>query len=181
MLETPVRSDSRSVQLQQQTPQQLHHMMVSAYSSTDDLESRKIIRVDETPTPSRGGNKVFKWGSRKESTSVLQSGTEKGKVGHLEHSFQPLSLLRFTRCDHCGDKMWGSQLRCSGCSISVHTRCVNQVHSACSQQGSNGGNVNEEPQVLREFDSCLFNWQIPDFCNVSTIHVWSRFDRAGAG
>ena len=34
--------------------------------------------------------------------------------GRREHTFQQLSVLRFTRCDHCGDKMWGSQLRCSG-------------------------------------------------------------------
>lgn len=33
--------------------------------------------------------------------------------GHLEHNFQQLSVLRFTRCDHCGDKLWGSQLRCT--------------------------------------------------------------------
>lgn len=37
---------------------------------------------------------------------------EKPKV-LLRHNFQQQSVLRFARCDHCGDKMWGTQLRCS--------------------------------------------------------------------
>lgn len=43
--------------------------------------------------------------------SALQ--TERPKP-HAAHSFQQLSILRITRCDHCGDKMWGSQIRCTG-------------------------------------------------------------------
>lgn len=31
----------------------------------------------------------------------------------LRHNFQQQSVLRFARCDHCGDKMWGTQLRCT--------------------------------------------------------------------
>ncbi|KIK67054.1 hypothetical protein GYMLUDRAFT_238398 [Collybiopsis luxurians FD-317 M1] len=151
IIETPVRVESRIGQPQQQTPQQLHQMMVSAYVSSEDGDARKMIRVEETPTPSRGAGKVFKWGSRVKEMSapMLQASSEKGKMGPLEHSFQPLGLLRFMRCDHCGDKMWGSQLRCTGCNMSVHTRCVNQVHSVCSQQAQGSGNMNnEEPQVL---------------------------------
>ncbi|KAJ4476842.1 hypothetical protein C8J55DRAFT_515881 [Lentinula edodes] len=148
IVETPVRIDSRNIQ-QQQTPQQTHQL--SAYSSVEEFDARKT-KVEETHTPSRGPVKVFKWGSRAKEVSapIAQSVTEKVKIGHMEHSFQPLSLLRFTRCDHCGEKMWGSQLRCMGCSISVHTRCVNQVHSACSPQthNSNGGGNNEDSQLL---------------------------------
>ena len=29
------------------------------------------------------------------------------------HSFQQQGILRAARCDHCTDKMWGSQLRCT--------------------------------------------------------------------
>ena len=40
---------------------------------------------------------------------------EKEKKPKLKaHNFQHFNLLRFTRCDHCSDKMWGPQLRCSG-------------------------------------------------------------------
>ncbi|KAJ3850321.1 signal transducer [Lentinula lateritia] len=148
IVETPVRIDSRNIQ-QQQTPQQSHQL--SAYSSVEEFDVRKT-KVEETHTPSRGPVKVFKWGSRAKEVSapIAQSVAEKVKIGHMEHSFQPLSLLRFTRCDHCGEKMWGSQLRCMGCSISVHTRCVNQVHSACSPQthNSSGGGNNEDSQLL---------------------------------
>ncbi|KAL0956018.1 hypothetical protein HGRIS_002192 [Hohenbuehelia grisea] len=51
-----------------------------------------------------------------------------------EHTFQQLSILRFSKCDHCGEKLWGSQLRCYGCNVSVHVRCGNLVSASCSQQ-----------------------------------------------
>lgn len=70
--------------------------------------------------------------------------------GHLEHSFQQISVLRFSRCDHCSEKLWGSQLRCSGtsgyttlllmlsrllvCNSSIHVRCVAAVQTSCMQQ-----------------------------------------------
>jgi hypothetical protein len=31
----------------------------------------------------------------------------------LVHNFQQQGILRAARCDHCTDKMWGSQLRCT--------------------------------------------------------------------
>ncbi|KAJ3984949.1 hypothetical protein F5890DRAFT_1410480 [Lentinula detonsa] len=158
IIETPVRIDSRNAVSQQ--PQHTHQVMISTYPSSEELEARKIIRVEEAHTPSKGPAKVFKWGSRAKEVPVAipQLGAEKVKPGHAEHTFQPLSLLRFTRCDHCGEKMWGSQLRCMGCSISVHTRCVNHVYSACSPQthNSNGGGHNEDPQVLRECSPSMF-------------------------
>ncbi|KAF9452345.1 RhoGAP-domain-containing protein [Macrolepiota fuliginosa MF-IS2] len=54
--------------------------------------------------------------------------------GHLEHHFQQVSVLRFTRCDHCGDKLWGSQLRCTICHVSIHVRCVTGVLLSCASQ-----------------------------------------------
>lgn len=53
--------------------------------------------------------------------------------GHLDHNFQQVSVLRFTRCDQCGDKLWGSQLRCTICHASIHTRCTGAVHVPCTQ------------------------------------------------
>jgi len=77
----------------------------------------------ETTTPA----KKFKWPGQKVKDLVslpsipMQNGAgttngvefSKGKA-HIEHNFQQLSVLRFARCDHCGDKMWGSQLKCTG-------------------------------------------------------------------
>ncbi|KAK7035300.1 Rho-type gtpase-activating protein [Paramarasmius palmivorus] len=86
-------------------------------------------------TPSKTPRFGMKWPVSKAKDMATQASFSDLKAKTtMEHNFQPLSLLRFTRCDHCGDKMWGSQLRCTGCNISVHTRCVSHVQTYCSQQ-----------------------------------------------
>jgi hypothetical protein len=78
----------------------------------------------EQQTPSKG--KFMKWPGSK-AKEVLSPPAASDRKAHQEHNFQQLSVLRFTRCDHCGDKMWGSQLRCTGKSclllnvINIHT------------------------------------------------------------
>ncbi|KDR75947.1 hypothetical protein GALMADRAFT_248760 [Galerina marginata CBS 339.88] len=87
----------------------------------------------------------FKWpGSRPKELASPSSNLEisRGKA-HIEHNFQQLSILRFTRCDHCGDKMWGSQLRCTVCSTSIHVRCIANVQIPCAQHQ----NVNRDEPV----------------------------------
>ncbi|KAH9485348.1 N-chimaerin [Psilocybe cubensis] len=102
----------------------------------DDSAEPRIIKAqkseNELHTPAKP---KFKWpGTKaKDFSSPSSSETTKGKA-HIEHNFQQLSILRFTRCDHCGDKMWGSQLRCTVCSTSIHVRCIANVHIPCSQQ-----------------------------------------------
>lgn len=49
------------------------------------------------------------------------------------HNFQQQSVLRFARCDYCGDKMWGTQLRCSNCPTAVHTRCIALLNTPCRE------------------------------------------------
>lgn len=83
--------------------------------------------------PSTLKSAKFKWPMARGRDPSISSTDQKGK-GRVAHSFNQTSVLRFTRCDHCGDKLWGSQFRCSVCHISVHPRCVNQVYVACSQQ-----------------------------------------------
>ena len=60
--------------------------------------------------------RFIKWpGSKapKENIAVM-NGADMGKPKwRTEHVFQQVSVLRVARCDHCGDKMWGSQLRCT--------------------------------------------------------------------
>ncbi|KAG8834708.1 hypothetical protein FRC17_007614 [Serendipita sp. 399] len=51
----------------------------------------------------------------------------------LRHNFQQQSVLRFARCDYCGDKMWGTQLRCSNCSTACHTRCLALINTPCRE------------------------------------------------
>lgn len=79
--------------------------------NTNDTRLRVHKAEVEHPTPSKG--KFIKWPGSKPK-EVQSPPVPSERKAHLEHNFQQLSILRFTRCDHCGDKMWGSQLRCTG-------------------------------------------------------------------
>ncbi|KAJ6609832.1 hypothetical protein B0H10DRAFT_2062666 [Mycena sp. CBHHK59/15] len=121
----------------QQPPQLLNTLSPSATGSssasdeTIDMKLKAQKVENELPTPSKG--KFIKWpGSRLKETTTAASHDIRTKT-NIVHNFQQLSVLRFTRCDHCADKMWGSQLRCTTCNISVHGRCVNLVQVSCSQ------------------------------------------------
>lgn len=137
-----------------------------SYSSTTSIDEAADLKYIKIPkpevdyhTPSKA--KFIKWpGSRAKEpapspapSSLGSSESSKPKV-YLEHNFQQLSVLRFARCDHCGDKMWGSQLKCTsmsilrlallssdrcllGCNVSVHVRCIHQVQVSCTQQSQN--------------------------------------------
>ncbi|KAF8161043.1 hypothetical protein B0H34DRAFT_699173 [Crassisporium funariophilum] len=102
----------------------------------DENQDSRFIKApkldNELHTPAKA---KFKWPGTKAKESVSPASnveTSKGKA-HIEHNFQQLSVLRFTRCDHCGDKMWGSQLRCTACSTSIHVRCIANVQIPCTQ------------------------------------------------
>ncbi|KAG6335959.1 hypothetical protein ID866_3135 [Astraeus odoratus] len=118
-----------------------HSLSTSSTQSTiATLAEDRETKVNRTPKPDQWDavstlkhGKFIKWpGSRaKEATTHLDS---KAKM-HMEHNFQQASTLRFIRCDHCGEKLWGaSHLRCSSCHISVHSRCMSQVQLICAQQ-----------------------------------------------
>lgn len=121
----------------------------SSYLNEEEFKSRGNQRADtDTSTPS----KKFKWpGYKVKDTSQTHHNTNdpaKNKP-HLEHNFTQMSILRFTRCDRCGDKMWGSQLRCTCecaknvlffppnlfevCHMSIHIRCAANAHAPCIQ------------------------------------------------
>ncbi|KAJ7703285.1 hypothetical protein B0H17DRAFT_1194482 [Mycena rosella] len=146
---TPMRGQHSS----QQSAQLLNTLTPSATSSSsasdDSHEPRlKVQRVDtsDAPTPSKG--KFIKWpGSRTKESATAPAPDNRQKVS-VAHNFQQLSVLRFTRCDHCSDKMWGSQLRCTTCSISVHVRCVNLVQVSCSQHAGSGQEEDLPPSMF---------------------------------
>ncbi|KAG5650670.1 hypothetical protein H0H81_011404 [Sphagnurus paluster] len=92
--------------------------------STADFRHLKVHRQEVDHTPSKG--KFMKWGSK--SKEVAQPPVTIERKARLEHNFQQLSILRLTRCDHCGDKMWGSQLRCTAPSM-FGRDLVEQVHA----------------------------------------------------
>ncbi|KAF7970388.1 hypothetical protein HWV62_24253 [Athelia sp. TMB] len=90
--------------------------------------SQKALPDISSSPMSRPGK--FKWPGSKSKEASATGADGKGPK-RQEHKFQQHSVLRFTRCDHCGDKMWGSQLRCTCCNISVHVRCITHVQAAC--------------------------------------------------
>ncbi|KAJ2918598.1 hypothetical protein MD484_g1879, partial [Candolleomyces efflorescens] len=112
----------------------------TVYEDTTDRHMKVPSSNHEMHTPAK--NK-FKWPGSKVKEMVSPPPTtngggvefSKGKA-HIEHNFQQLSVLRFTRCDHCGDKMWGSQLKCTVCSTSIHVRCIANVQIPCAQTHS---------------------------------------------
>ena len=85
----------------------------------DDVpEVRTRIPRPEAAEPAKknkGG--VFPWAKLKEASLHALPGDAGKTKKRLEHAFQQISVLRFARCDLCGDKMWGSQARCS-CALS---------------------------------------------------------------
>lgn len=94
----------------------------SAAPSTSTLVSELDAKVFKSnrhevadPLPSTLKSAKFKWPMARGRDPSLSSIDQKGG-SRVAHSFNQSSVLRFTRCDHCGDKLWGSQFRCSGVS-----------------------------------------------------------------
>jgi len=92
-----------------------HSLSASSTQSTNTLLEDREVKANRMAKPDQWDamstlkhGKFIKWpGSRTREAS------SSGKM-HMEHNFQQASTLRFTRCDHCGDKLWGSsQFRCS--------------------------------------------------------------------
>lgn len=60
--------------------------------------------AEPVPAPA---SKKFKWFG-----AASSSKDKKNKV--KTHNFKEFSVLKFDRCDHCGDKMWGPGAACNG-------------------------------------------------------------------
>ncbi|KAG8970902.1 hypothetical protein FRC05_011670 [Tulasnella sp. 425] len=91
------------------------------------VTSTKVVyqhakEIVSEPTPAKGSK--FKWfgGAMKEK-----------KQKQRAHNFTAVNIMRFARCEHCNDKMWGPQFRCQGCGITCHQRCQTMIQTACQQ------------------------------------------------
>ena len=83
-------------------------------TSTDEsADSTKYTRAHK-PASSDAALRVFKWrGNAKEAAAATSTGMDSAnEKSWLRHAFQHVNVLRLTKCDHCGDKLWGSQFRC---------------------------------------------------------------------
>ncbi|KAJ3507749.1 hypothetical protein NMY22_g16831 [Coprinellus aureogranulatus] len=132
----------------------------------------------EAPAPAKT-NKFMKWpGSSKPkepavTVPAVNGGVEfsKGKA-HIEHNFQQLSVLRFTRCDHCGDKMWGSQLKCTVCSTSIHVRCIANVQIPCSHN-----QAQKEEQPTEPLPPSMFGRELIEQVHADAARTGSEGER----
>ena len=105
-------------------------------STEESVDSGKSTRVQK-PTTGDAALRVFKWrGNTKEATSTTSTGPDSAnEKSWLRHAFQHANVLRLTKCDHCGDKLWGSQLRCQGTNLAVVVHCVDAYYPSSLPNG----------------------------------------------
>lgn len=129
----PTKSDQilrekPSQSLERARLQQSANSLTSHSSTTlnDEAGEAKVIRIQkpdalDVPASFRPP-KFLKWSgkasrehlnSKEPAINVVPPESHQLKPRAKEHTFQQFSALRIGRCDHCGEKMWGSHLRCS--------------------------------------------------------------------
>jgi hypothetical protein len=96
------------------------------------IKAMKIEPLETAPAARRFKNKWYKSSKGPEIQHTTSASISKPLTGNIErvkarpshdpglreHVFQPHSILRFCKCEHCGDKMWGLQeYRCAGQSL----------------------------------------------------------------
>ncbi|OBZ70688.1 putative Rho-type GTPase-activating protein 3 [Grifola frondosa] len=134
-------------------PMLSHSLSSSTLAASEESAESKFVKVSrpdnaDAPGPQFRPPKFIKWGSKAPKENAAVPGTDNNKPkSRMEHIFQQVSVLRVARCDHCGDKMWGSQFRCANCNIAVHTRCIHHVNLPCSQQTSNPREEHHAPSI----------------------------------
>ncbi|KTW27830.1 uncharacterized protein T551_02797 [Pneumocystis jirovecii RU7] len=52
---------------------------------------------------------------------------------NLKHTFSTYTFLRITKCDYCGGKLWGNEMRCLGCGIPCHIKCIGDIVTNCNK------------------------------------------------
>ena len=99
-----------------------------------DESSRTLrSRPSDVAENNRGG--LFKRSKNREITTpvkgdsnspgFMMNGFSKA-LKFIPHAFTQMALLRVARCDHCNDKMWGTQSRCNGRVSSYHCLLVTE-------------------------------------------------------
>jgi Rho-type GTPase-activating protein 1/2 len=90
-------------------------------SSDESADLGKYTKGQQKAPTGDAHSRMFKWrGNNKEtiaagSAAHAQDGpNEKAWLGH---TFQQVSVLRLSKCDHCGEKLWASQARCQSTSL----------------------------------------------------------------
>lgn len=110
--------EKRDTSLDKSRPANLTASVTSSTTFSDESGMVKVTKPDASEMqPIPVVKKAFGWGSkaRTQGNNRDHGGPEPPKAKpRAEHTFQQVSALRPVRCEHCGDKMWGSLLRCMG-------------------------------------------------------------------
>ncbi|KIJ49481.1 hypothetical protein M422DRAFT_160632, partial [Sphaerobolus stellatus SS14] len=106
-----------------QTPQPQTQGSTDEHDNKVPLSSRKLFPAKKEGRAEKDG---------KELLGVSGSGGGGMLTAPGGHNFQLNTMLRLAKCDHCGDKMWGTQLRCTVCHIGLHNRCHGLFGTACT-------------------------------------------------
>ncbi|EMR08844.1 hypothetical protein PNEG_02631 [Pneumocystis murina B123] len=67
------------------------------------------------------------------STNLTNLTLKKSLSNNLRHTFSTYTFLRITRCDYCGNKLWGNEMRCLGCGIPCHIKCIGDITTNCNR------------------------------------------------
>ena len=70
----------------------------------------------------------------KPSPVVPRSGSTDG--GARPHDFHAVTVVRPVRCEYCGDKTWGSNVRCASCATCCHVKCAPNLIGPCPGSGA---------------------------------------------
>ncbi|KAG5438435.1 hypothetical protein PCANB_002924 [Pneumocystis canis] len=78
---------------------------------------------------------------------------------NLRHVFSTYTFLRITKCDYCGTKLWGNEMRCLGCGIPCHIKCIGDIVTNCKKSIDflpYHENISHEPNSLDLYVPTLF-------------------------
>ncbi|QSL65541.1 hypothetical protein MERGE_002854 [Pneumocystis wakefieldiae] len=67
------------------------------------------------------------------STNLANLSLKKSLSNDLRHTFSTYTFLRITRCDYCGNKLWGNEMRCLGCGLPCHIKCIGDITTSCNR------------------------------------------------
>lgn len=67
------------------------------------------------------------------------------------HAFELHIYKKPRECDYCGEKMWGKELKCSGCAYHAHVKCSINVSPKCTAHLFSVSNpINAQPSAAQE-------------------------------
>lgn len=106
---TPVREKQSYERQHTALPLQPSHAVNSSFgaSSDESADLSKYAKAQQKPTTG-----VFKWRGHNKETSASAGQDSPNEKPKSRHTFQQVNVLRLSKCDHCAEKLWGSQARC---------------------------------------------------------------------